>query len=222
MDGEEEQHSEFKNISYDKVRRNYLKRKFERNTELDLERHDLEDAKKVSKSRRTDPADSNYAGGPKHYNPTEDPDMYKNNCYLCFTKSHQEYPRFYGVLAEFLGFAKFDTIIDMMYQVFDLFINPHTLRPVEMTRACIREHVLHHMHEPLIEYYIQLERYKAARDLLYDAFVQSDGNGHYMFDYKAMATIEKINAKIVALLKEKPSEALFVNNEINIAGGGDF
>lgn len=213
-------HSEFKLVPLEQLSQEYTEKSTKRNELYYASRNDIEAARTLSQLRRERPATDDFAGGPHHYDPTLDPEMYQNNCYLCFTKTHQEYPRFYGILAQFLGHSQFDTIIDAMYQAFDLFINPGTIERVEMTRAKIKEHILHHMNEPLVEYYVQLEQYKTTRNLLKDNCVQTNGNGEYLFDYKAIATLEKINAKIISLYKEKPQEALFANTELNIGGGG--
>lgn len=218
---DDEQHSEFQLIPFDTLSVEYRQRKLGEKVEFFASRNDLEAARTLTEFRRANPQDDNYAGGYEQYDPSKDPEMYQNNCYLCFTKTHKEYPKFYGVLATLLGHSEFNTIIDGMYHVFDLFINPYiTTGPVEMTRAHIKEHVLHHMNEPMVEYYVQLEQYKTARDLLFDSFVQSNGQGDYLFDYKAMATIDKINKCILTLYKEKPREALFANSALNIGGGG--
>lgn len=219
-DDDENQHSEFQLVPFQQLTMEYRERCAKRDEAFFAERNDIEAARALTKMRRENPTVEDFAGGVHHYNPEQDPEMYANNCYLCFTKTHNEYGRFYGILAQFLGNTEFDTIIDAMYQVFDLFINPHTEKPVEMTRARIKEHILHHMNEPLVEYWVQIEQYKTARDLLYDSFVQSNGNGEYLFDYKAMATIDKINTRIATLYKEKPQEALFANSALNIGGGG--
>ena len=216
-DGEEE--SEFKVLPYETVRRDFLKRKHETDDEFHASRHDREDALALSKRRR-EHNDANDADDSLHYNPSTDSKLYEQNCYLCFTKTHQAYPRFYGVLSQHLGSSKIETIIDMMYQVFDIYINPYTHCKVGMTRAKIKEHVFHHMHEPLLEYYVQLEQYKTTRDILADLCFQCNGNGERLIDYKAIGTIEKINTKILALYKEKPTATLFVDSELNLAGGG--
>ena len=217
---EDDQHSEFQLVPFNQITTEYRHRKFDEDSAYFANRNDVDAARALTALRRENPPEETFAGGYEQYDPNQDPEMYENNCYLCFTKTHKEYGRFYGILAQYLGNTKFETIIDAMYQVFDLFINPHTLRPVEMTRANIKEHVLHHMNEPLVEYFVQLEQYKTARDLLFDSFVQSNGQGDYLFDYKAMSTIDKINTRIVALYKEKPREALFANSALNIGGGG--
>ena len=216
---DEEEESEFRVLPYETVRRDFLKRKYADDDDFHASRHDRKEAAALSKRRR-ECSDKVEHDDSLHYNPTEDPELYAKNCYLCFTKTHQAYPRFYGLLSQYLGSAKLETIVDMMYQAFDIYINPFTRCKVEMTRANIKEHVFHHMHEPLIEYYVQLEQYKTTRDILYDLCFQCNGSGEHLIDYKAIGTIEKINAKILALYKEKPSGALFADSELNLAGGG--
>ena len=213
---EKEGEQEFKNVPFQAVQTDYRKRKHKQDIAHDASRYDLGEARALSKRRRLHPPDEDFAGGKDQYTPNKDPDLYANNCYLCLTKTHEHYPRFYGVLAEFLGHAQLDTIVDMMYQVFDLFLNPHTLLPVQMTRAAIKQHVLHHMNEPLVEYYVQLQQYKTMRNVLADSIIQSNSQGDNLFDYKAITTLDKLNARIVALYKEKPREGLFANRELNI------
>lgn len=218
-DEEEEESSEFRVLPYETIRRDFLKRKHAHDDEFNTSRHDRGKAAMLSKRRRqcNDGMDIDDSS---HYNPSVDPELYEQNCYLCFTKTHVAYPRFYGVLAQHLGSSKMETIVDMVYQVFDIYINPYTERKVDMTRARIKEHIFHHMHEPLIEYYVQMEQYKTTRDILYDLCFQCNGNGEHLIDYKAIATIEKLNAKVLALYKEKPSGALFADSELNLASGG--
>ena len=216
---EEDEEAEFQVVPFEQARTEFLKRKHKLDDAFHASRYDPEERKALSKRRREENNDE-YAGGPDGYDPAQDPELYRHNCYFCVNKSHPEYPRFYGILSEHLGRAKLETIIDMMYNCYDLFINPYVSPDIEITRAIIKEHIFHHLNEPLVEYYVQMEQYKTTRNILYDLCFQSNKNGEHLIDYKAIATIEKINAKILALYKEKPNAALFVDAELNLAGGG--
>lgn len=213
--------SEFLVVTEASASAEHLKRKRQHMEKADEEDYPLQTDTAKSTERRSKPTDNpSYLNGIELYEPSKDLEMVNRHCYLCLSSTQREYPRFYGMLAENLGKVHFETIIDMMYQSFDVFIHPHTVHPVKMTRADIRMHVLHHMEDPLMEAYIQIRQYKLIRNLLMDTIVQANARGDHLFDYKAINTIEKINCKIIALQKEKPREGLFVHPGLH--GGSEM
>ena len=61
-----------------------------------------------------------------------------------------------------------------------------------------------------------MQQYKNLRDMLFDSLAQANMNGDRLYDFKIMSNIERINARILALYKEKPSDGLFASAQLNL------
>lgn len=178
-----------------------------------------------------------------------------NECYACKhdlvtntnSNNNNVFDGFWRILTDNLGMIDFDIIIELMHEYFQVKIQQpakeHNIFlltehdktgltinkkfDVVFSKSAIREHLLYHMNEPLIEYYVQLQQYKNLRDMFLDHAIQysnlsiskkkkNGDTGTLMFDLKLLDKVDKVNAKILSLYKEKPYDALFMNKKINL------
>ena len=138
-------------------------------------------------------------------------------CLLCECDWSETYSSFYKIMNDNIKDQELDSIFKLMHEYYEIEIKSKNESNTEnLTPEDIKNHFLYCVHEPLIEYHTQISQYKSIRRMLYDSAIQANNNGERLYDFKVLDRIEKINSKILSLYKEKPAQALFASNKLNL------
>ena len=82
----------------------------------------------------------------------------------------------------------------------------------------IKEHVLDHMNDPVIEIGEQIKNQRHIRDTLLDRLYVESDEGERKVDLKVAAEVRNYSRSITDLYKCAPDSMLFYNKQLKIAG----
>lgn len=137
------------------------------------------------------------------------------DCVLCDSNFNEAFPTFSKILVDNIRDQSLDSVFLLMHDFYQSEIKPKNDH-IQIEAKDIKNHFLYCVNEPLIEYYIQIRNYKTLREMLFDSMVQANKKEDRLYDFKVLEKIDKINARITSLYKEKPVESLFYSTSLNL------
>ena len=152
----------------------------------------------------------------------------QGNCWGCqyghLVEDQDKHPAAFGLwklFAQKYGKIDNDELFSMMNQYFEYYIRKPSMDDgedcAEWPVDIIKEHVLDHMNDPVIEIGEQIKNQRHVRDTLLDKLYVESEDGERKVDLKVAAEVRNYSKSITDLYKCAPCSMLFYNKQLKIA-----
>lgn len=151
----------------------------------------------------------------------------EGNCWGCqfghLVEDQDKHPAAFGLwklFAQKYGKIDNEELFSMMHRYFEYYLRKPAIDDgeecMEWSIAVIKEHVLEHMNDPVIEIGEQIKNQRHIRDTLLDKLYIENESGDRKIDLKVAAEVRNYSKSITDLYKCTPTSMLFYNAQLKI------